>query len=429
MVTVKTPLNNKKRRTEFTRQSSSRRIFIVIFVGVVLVTISLVYCYYFLWTSITQSTAKTTTESNPQRPTEKSGVRRKTAVSQVQPNDKADIAAAMNYLKTFKSLGNTRHHLQQRPLKFFHIPKSAGTAVEDAAGLHKLAWGSCLFRHKPKRDICPYPKQSKDWPGHSGWWHLPQWFFPIRTHDSLIDPYQNAESFAVVREPYDRMISEFYYICTLRIFDWRPDQCQRESLNDKEYMNDWLQQKLKAPAPDQPAGIVNWDYYMSDNGHFTPQYDFIVGPNEVRYVDHVLRLEDMTDGFTELMAAYGLDDLHLKKMNALGAKTRDDAQLTTRHLSPETLELLHERFDKDFMFGYPRRSVDVAKEEANDAEKDAGTADAETTEKAKKLTKDAKDDEEGSEEDDQAASGDNEAETDDQAADSPEVNLEKKTER
>lgn len=57
--------------------------------------------------------------------------------------------AARAYVKSFKKLG--------RPLIFLHIPKTAGTAIEFAAGKKRIAWGSCLFNHKPKRDICRYP--------------------------------------------------------------------------------------------------------------------------------------------------------------------------------------------------------------------------------------------------------------------------------
>ncbi|GKY91184.1 hypothetical protein MPSEU_000091100 [Mayamaea pseudoterrestris] len=270
---------------------------------------------------------------------------------------------ALAYVQSFKSL--------DRSLKFFHIPKTAGTATENAAGAHHIPWGSCLFRHTPKRDVCRYPENTMDWPTHVGYWHLPRFLFPACN----IDPYQNAETFAVVREPYDRMVSEFYYICTLKVFDWRPDQCKRQKLHEEKYMNKWLQRKLEPKAAhggddelfeqqlQQKKTVHPALQYLSDNGHFTPQYEFIVGPNQVRYVDFVLTLENVADTFTELMSAFGLDKLTLKKMNALGAASRDEAQLTTKHLSAKTMELMHQRFENDFMFGYSKRTIETDKKE------------------------------------------------------------------
>jgi hypothetical protein len=67
---------------------------------------------------------------------------------------------ALSYVRSFGS----RLDRQKRPLKFFHIPKTAGTAIEYAAGSAEgLLWGSCLFNHKPKREICRYPRNSYEW--------------------------------------------------------------------------------------------------------------------------------------------------------------------------------------------------------------------------------------------------------------------------
>ena len=53
-----------------------------------------------------------------------------------------DIDEAMAYVRSIKSF--------DRHLNFLHIPKTAGTAVEYAAGKHKISWGSCRFNHKPR---------------------------------------------------------------------------------------------------------------------------------------------------------------------------------------------------------------------------------------------------------------------------------------
>jgi len=110
---------------------------------------------------------------------------------------KLQKAKSLAYVKQFKGT--------RRSLKFFHIPKAAGTAIEHVAGLQLgIPWGSCLFNHKPKRNICRYPKDSIEWPRNYGWWHLPAQLFPMANSN----PYDGAELFAVIRDPFDRLVSE-----------------------------------------------------------------------------------------------------------------------------------------------------------------------------------------------------------------------------
>ena len=59
------------------------------------------------------------------------------------------IKASLSYVQSIEKIG--------RKLVFYHIPKTAGTAIEYASGTKHIPWGSCLFNHKPKRDICDYP--------------------------------------------------------------------------------------------------------------------------------------------------------------------------------------------------------------------------------------------------------------------------------
>jgi len=256
--------------------------------------------------------------------------------SRSSSNMTAQVSEAFAYVRSFKLL--------KRRLGFFHIPKTAGTAVEVAAWKRKLAWGSCRFSHPRKRHSCMYPLGA-DWPEHIGWWHLPRQFFPLLT----IDPYQGEELFAIVRDSYDRMVSEFYYICTLQVYSWRPNQCDRRRLFDRKYMNRWLRKKLINAATSR-----RWSGYLRDNGHFTPQYEFIVGPNEVRIVDHVITLESIGATFHHLMRAFGQRRVQLEKRNAVGAQTRtSESHLGVRDLDNSTLALINEKFSEDFALVIP----------------------------------------------------------------------------
>eukprot|EP00977_Amphora_coffeiformis_P009337 scaffold2120_cov169-Amphora_coffeaeformis.AAC.19 len=255
-------------------------------------------------------------------------------------NDDSIQATARAYANSFTKLG-------RGPLNFFHVPKTAGTAIEEAAAKQSIPWGSCRFYHKPKRDICPYPS-GPDWPQYVGWWHLPAYLFPLVGSN----PYQFTDLFAVVRDPYERMISEFYYICTLKIKDWRPDQCDnRTRLFDESYMNQWLHKKVQEWESQTAA-----EYYLADNSHFTPQHEFLVGPHQVRVVDYVLRMDDpdlpLTEQFTRLMKAYNMpSDMTLPFMGAISAGARNTTDhLTVDNLRQSTLDRIRHHYEKDLEY-------------------------------------------------------------------------------
>jgi hypothetical protein len=231
----------------------------------------------------------------------------------------------------------------QRKLVFVHIPKTAGTTIEEVGGLQaKVAWGSCLFKHKPKRrgGVCKYsPKEQFEWPMKIGYWHLPTQLFPLMG----TNPYEGADLFAVVRDPYDRILSEFYFICRHKITKWWDTvECNRTRVQEPDYMNEWLQSKLRRT----PTTNLSVQDYLDENGHFTPQYDFIVAPGERRMVDHVLRMDHLETEFPALMKAYGIQAaLSPKKKNVARNGTSD---LEARHFHATTRALIDEKYKGDF---------------------------------------------------------------------------------
>lgn len=71
----------------------------------------------------------------------------------------AEVQRGRDYAKSFT---NTK-----RKLVFVHIPKTAGTTIEEVGGLQaKEPWGSCLFNHRPRRKggVCKYPPGQFEWP-------------------------------------------------------------------------------------------------------------------------------------------------------------------------------------------------------------------------------------------------------------------------
>jgi len=105
-------------------------------------------------------------------------------------------------------------------------------------------------------------------------------------------------------------------------------------------MNEWLQNKMSK------RDFTDAKTYLQDNGHFTPQYDFLVTNHEVRMVDYVLQMEDLPQQFESLMSAFSLDiRMARKKMNA--ART-SGAHLEPNDLDAKTVASIQKVFSHDF---------------------------------------------------------------------------------
>ena len=254
--------------------------------------------------------------------------------SSISLNMDVEIRKSLDYVHSAKDT--------TRKLLFVHIPKTAGTMIESVGGLQaKLPWGSCLFNHKPKRrgGVCRYPKGQFEWPTKVGWWHLPSHFFPLMG----VNPYDGAEVFGVVRDPLDRLVSEFYYICRKKKNNnWDQVECNQTLIHESSYLNEWLQFKLSNLLSNRSSS----EGYLFDNGHYTPQYDFAVAKAGVRTLDYVLRMDDLQSEFRKLVKAYAIKvSVPENKINAARNDTRD---LTVKHLDGSTLALVRQSYEHDF---------------------------------------------------------------------------------
>ena len=186
--------------------------------------------------------------------------------------------------------------------------------------------------------MCQYPPGQFEWPMNIGYWHLPTQIYPLKG----IHPYDHADLFAIVRDPDDRLLSEFYYICRRKIsVRWDGSACNRTRVHEPSYMNHWMQTRLRR-SPTDHWGTKD---YLDENGHFTPQYEFIVADGEIRMVDHVLRMDNLNQEFPALMKAYGLEAaLPVDKRNA----ARNSTDLGSAHFDDETEALVHKIYGHDF---------------------------------------------------------------------------------
>jgi hypothetical protein len=182
-----------------------------------------------------------------------------------------------------------------KELKFIHITKNAGTSIEDVGFASGLSWG----RHHTEY----------------GFWHVPFSTLPV----ALRAKY---DWFLVVRNPYDRILSEYY--CK-----WGGIGL-RSVVHTKEAFNAYLIRKIQNRT--------------GECGHYMEQSVYL----DSTTTQHILKFEELPSAFDALMGRYGLDVTLTVHANA-----RAGEWLTTADFSAELKSLIRTVYARDFeLFGY-----------------------------------------------------------------------------
>lgn len=199
----------------------------------------------------------------------------------------------------------------ERFLEFIHIPKTAGTTIENVANENNVKWG----RFKPEHNAHKNNKRCV-------YWHTPPKHFG---NDSF---FKKDSTFCVFRNPYDRLVSEFKY------------RNRDETQHTKENLNKWILEHL------EPKYYADGELEC----HFIPQHEFIYDDNGNITCDNILNFDNLTDEFnnlaTEHEIPFQLSDS--RKDN----KTPDS--LSVDDLTYETKVKIRNIYDKDFNLLYKK---------------------------------------------------------------------------
>jgi hypothetical protein len=195
-----------------------------------------------------------------------------------------------------------------KELKFIHITKNGGTSIENVGKKHNIEWGR--FHHQYSSGIGP-------------WWHH---------HTPNPKIKHKYDWFMVVRNPYDRVISEIH--CK-----WGNNQSENLSSLSKDAFNKRIR-----------TLIDNRNRTSGD--HWTEQWRYL--DNDLNI--HILKFENLQDEFNTLMKSYNLS-IELNNKDNSNTKI-----FTKKDLDLKTVQLIQTVYEKDFkLFNYQSQQPGVQK--------------------------------------------------------------------
>ena len=202
---------------------------------------------------------------------------------------------------------------------FIHVPRTGGGSVESTLLLN-------YFNFKKWREIDS--REVQDF-RRLNYHHPPNWtqHLPLKEREKHIpkDKIDSYFKFAFVRNPWDRVLSEYLYIKKEGGCNCKEDDKRLNTF--KEYLKNFL--------------ACSWE------DHALPQKDLILNAQGNIGVDFVGRFENLQNDFNFVANRIGLKNTTLPRFN----ETRRGAY--TQYYNNETRQIVKEIYKKDIeYFGY-----------------------------------------------------------------------------
>lgn len=227
--------------------------------------------------------------------------------------------------------------IENKKLKFIHVTKCAGTSIESL----RNDWG----RHDDMLKMV----LKKKFPPNVEWWHVPPKWAGFNEINKLKKDY---DLFTVVRNPYSRVISEYY--C-----QWGGPKIKAD---DEIQFNSWISDKLE-----EILALIDMGERI--HGHWCPQYLYVEDDNNELIMDinnNVLKFESLANDFDKLVAKYGSEYNQLSLLKKEYTSNNDSKLIEKRineckfekkfninNLNKRNRKLILKLYKKDFvLFNY-----------------------------------------------------------------------------
>ena len=199
-------------------------------------------------------------------------------------------------------------------LEYVHIPKNAGTSIENLGNRFGIKWGRFNTNYGSTCDKCNYYI-----------WHTPC----FRMDD-------NVDYFTTIRNPYDRIISEFYYV--------NGGKLKRGELGEDKHINifyKWFDEAIEK-------------YNKNDTAygcHLMPQSNYVYDGGNQR-IKHLIYMDkDMNTNLQNLFNEYNLKI----DVNEFENNNTTKKEFNKKDLCRECLNKIYNFYRIDFdNFGYDK---------------------------------------------------------------------------
>ncbi|CAK9056118.1 unnamed protein product [Durusdinium trenchii] len=220
---------------------------------------------------------------------------------------------------------------QKRCLKFIHIPKTAGSSIDQLGFNLKLNWGpndrslrcsnmSLCRQTTPLLRPCCWPKSTTA---------CSLWHYPPSVDEQLAQIYANCSTFCVVRDPIMRFMSEYFYMSKHKHV--QGDLCDPGKF--EQYANETLQRLGEDP--------------FVDDCHLVPQAYYLSSKDGRRLCDHIIRYEHLQTELTQLLKWYHNLSETASQLRVVNQARRCDSVA----MSPQLRRRLQEFFRVDYELG------------------------------------------------------------------------------